>query len=333
MIFKPYSKVFIHAENSGWVLTREAEEIKKILNKIKIKQTKIPLKQICYLPDKYYAINQSKFHLLGNKQVFDYFHGIPSISSQFHDLFNLLKSKIDNFEKIRVSNTLVKNFFIDEGLENKINMIPIGIDTKLFHLMSKEKSNEFRIQNGIPLNSVIIGSFQKDGNGWENGNDPKLIKGPDIFIETLKSLKCSVKEIFVILTGPSRGFVKKGLEKLNIPYKHFYINDYQEIYKYYSMLDLYLITSREEGGPKALLESMACGIPLVSTPVGQSIDMIKNDINGFMSTSWCPEELSDLAFRAISKKEDFSKNSRQTAEDNDYSKQLDLWKNFFDFCN
>ena len=333
MIFKPYSKVFIHAENSGWVLTREAEEVKKILNEIKIKQTKIPIKQICYLPDKYYAINQSKFHLFGNKQVFDYFHGIPSISPQFTDLFNLLKKKKEYFEKIRVSNTLVNNFFIDEGFEDKIEMIPIGIDSKLFQILSKEKIKKLKKQNGIPLNSVIIGSFQKDGNGWENGNEPKLIKGPDIFIETLKILKDKVKELFVILTGPSRGFIKNGLKKLNIPYKHFYVNNYEEIYKYYSMLDLYLITAREEGGPKSLLESMACGIPLVSTPVGQSIDMIKNDINGFMSTSWNPEELSHLAFGAISKKEEFSKNSRQTAEDNDYSKQLDLWKNFFDFCN
>ena len=34
------------------------------------------------------------------------------------------------------------------------------------------------------------------------------------------------------------------------------------------MLDLYLITSREEGGPKALIECMSMNIPFVSTKVG-----------------------------------------------------------------
>ena len=40
------------------------------------------------------------------------------------------------------------------------------------------------------------------------------------------------------------------------------------------MLDVYVITSREEGGPKALLESLACGIPLITTNVGMAHDVI-----------------------------------------------------------
>ena len=30
MIFNPFSKIFMHMENSGWVLTREAEAVKNI---------------------------------------------------------------------------------------------------------------------------------------------------------------------------------------------------------------------------------------------------------------------------------------------------------------
>ena len=110
---------------------------------------------------------------------------------------------------------------------------------------------------------MVIGSFQKDGKGWGEGNEPKLIKGPD-----------------VLLTGPARGYVKTGLESLKIPCKHLYLQDYREIGKYYQALDAYLVTSREEGGPKGVLESMASGIPLISTRVGQAQDLVKQGING-----------------------------------------------------
>ena len=63
----------------------------------------------------------------------------------------------------------------------------------------------------IPRESLLIGSFQKDGIGWGEGNEPKLIKGPDIFINSLEKIK-KCCDPFVILTGPSRGFVKKGLK-------------------------------------------------------------------------------------------------------------------------
>ena len=52
--------------------------------------------------------------------------------------------------------------------------------------------------------------------------------------------------------------------------------------KYYQALDLYLITSRDEGGPKAILESMASGIPLISTDVGMAQDVIENGKNGYL---------------------------------------------------
>ena len=54
-----------------------------------------------------------------------------------------------------------------------------------------------------------------------------------------------------------------------------------EIPKIYNCLDLYLICSRDEGGPYALLESMKSGIPIISTKVGMTHDLIKNEINGF----------------------------------------------------
>ena len=46
---------------------------------------------------------------------------------------------------------------------------------------------------------------------------------------------------------------------------------------------MYIVASRAEGGPKAILESMACGVPIISTNVGMAPDIIVNGKNGFIN--------------------------------------------------
>jgi glycosyltransferase involved in cell wall biosynthesis len=121
--------------------------------------------------------------------------------------------------------------------------------------------------------------FSKDGVGWRNGSEPKLVKGPDIFLRVIQQLKSRYK-IHVLLSAPARGYIKSGLESLGIPYQHFHLKKYWDIVRLYQALDLYLVTSREEGGPKAMLESLACGIPLVTTRVGMVPDVIIDKYNG-----------------------------------------------------
>lgn len=44
-----------------------------------------------------------------------------------------------------------------------------------------------------------------------------------------------------------------------------------------------IMTSRYEGLPMTVLESLALGVPVVSTPVDGLLDVIENDINGYLS--------------------------------------------------
>ena len=66
--------------------------------------------------------------------------------------------------------------------------IPLGVNTSLFNLPKKNTKETLRRSLGIPNHAIVIGSFQKDGSGWKDGLDPKLIKGPDLFVSTLKLL-------------------------------------------------------------------------------------------------------------------------------------------------
>ena len=169
--------------------------------------------------------------------------------------------------------------------------------------------------------AYCIGSFQKDGEGWDDGMVPKWVKGPDVFLETIDRLRRDY-ELFVLLTGPSRGYVKAGLERMGIRYRHVWLKQYEEVARHYWALDLYLIASRDEGGPMAVLESMASGVPLVSTRVGMSIDLISSGVNGFLNEVEDADGLAVNASRTLENSElgqRISSEAVQQAQNYDWS--------------
>ena len=118
--------------------------------------------------------------------------------------------------------------------------------------------------------------------GWGEGLEPKLIKGPDVLLSVAERLRDLVPELCFLLTGPSRGFVRAGLERLGIPYRHALLDDVDAVVTAYEAIDVCVVASRDEGGPRAVLESMATGVPLVTTRVGQAADLVQHGVNGWM---------------------------------------------------
>ena len=57
----------------------------------------------------------------------------------------------------------------------------------------------------------------------------------------------------------------------------------EELGRAYQRVDVCLVTSRQEGGPKAVLEAMASGVPLVSTRVGQAAELVGDGENGLLA--------------------------------------------------
>lgn len=207
----------------------------------------------------------------GNTHVLTWFHGVPD-----DPRLKLINQAQRDLAKIHTSCTLTKEALVREGVDpKKIVIIPLGIDLQLFTPVDDEKRRTIRDELGIPQGALVIGSFQKDGIGWGEGNEPKLIKGPDIFVKVILCLKHL--NPFVLFTGPARGYVKQELKKRGISYRHIYLKKFHDLPRMYHAIDLYLITSRIEGGPKALLESWASGIPVVSTRVGMVPDIAEHN--------------------------------------------------------
>lgn len=291
---------YVLSDNSNWVISEISNELCNLNksnydNKLFSKQSDLFLfkKKVHYL-DAYKFINKKIYF---NKCTVSYFHGYPnnSLKKSLSNKFNNIVKLKNNFEYLHVSHNKMKFFFLDNGISSeKIIQIPICIDSKYLKPLDKTK-NQLRKKYNLPKESFIIGSFQKDGNGWDKGLDPKLEKGPDIFIRTIKLLKKQVKEIFILLSGPSRGYIIKELNALGVKFLYVNLDKYEQIFELYNCIDIYLVTAREEGGPRAILECLSQHIPIVSTPVGQAYDMLKNSF--YLSESFDEEELADKVYK------------------------------------
>jgi glycosyltransferase involved in cell wall biosynthesis len=114
-----------------------------------------------------------------NKVILTIFH----LSSDYISKLTKLTSSLAQVDLFHTSCQITKEQLIRLGLPaEKIVVIPLGVDLKIFTPTHLEEKKRLRQELGIPENKIIIGSFQKDGVGWEEGNEPKLIKGPDIFL-------------------------------------------------------------------------------------------------------------------------------------------------------
>jgi glycosyltransferase involved in cell wall biosynthesis len=118
-----------------------------------------------------------------------------------------------------------------------------------------------------------------------------------------------------------------------VPYKHLYLSSYPEVGRLFQALDVYIVTSRQEGGPKAVLEAMASGVPLVTTRVGQAMDLVQHEGNGWMVDSEDVEGLAHWAEKAVRQRETTAGvllQGRHTAEANSYESQFPLWRKFME---
>ena len=183
LFLKNYSKVFFISDNASWATDNTTKFINKFFDtfKIKYKNSYIePKNQFLFYTDQY-SILKSNFQNKNNIVAIDYQHGITKYLKINKKLLVKIKKYQNNIKLIRVTNSLFRNYLIKKGIKkNKIFTIPLTVNTKLF--TPKKNKIQLRKKFNLPISKFLIGSFHKDGNGWDDGITPKLIKGPDILL-------------------------------------------------------------------------------------------------------------------------------------------------------
>jgi glycosyltransferase involved in cell wall biosynthesis len=330
------SRLFLVGEGADWVIDRELEALTGVADRLGIR---LADRRLLSASQGQGAFFGSQFTLLRDPWqpwphalATAYFHGRPGTPGmpEFDTTYRQLCAHHQEIERIQVSHGEMGDVVRSSGIDpTKVFLIPIGIDLAFFEPRTAESRAAVRDEIGLPREAFVAGSFQKDGVGWDDGREPKLIKGPDVLLDAMRLLRERRPELHVLLSGPARGYVREGLARLGIPYAHARPGSYGEVARLYAALDAYVVPSRQEGGPKGVLEAMAAGVPVVSTRVGQAAELIREGENGWLVDV---EDAEARAARLASVHDapQVVAAGLETARANSYEAQTPLWRAFFD---
>lgn len=213
----------------------------------------------------HYVISHIPREILESKFVVTTIHHIVpwKVDKNRQMLYNYVNSVTNVFHSICDKTTKCMLKF---GFDKPIITIPFWNNEQKWYDMSVNRSTY-----GLKDTDFLIGSFQRDteGAGISRGiYEPKLEKGPDIFISAVKLLRKRYENVKVILTGRCRQYVMKELKRIGVEYYYFEMCDMTQLNELYNILDLYIVGSRVEGGPRAINEASLTHTPLYSTDVG-----------------------------------------------------------------
>jgi glycosyltransferase involved in cell wall biosynthesis len=284
------SRLFVVGDDFGWSIDDDRDRLSATARRLgydvaPAAWARFAERQAVFHHDHFGALQPrwlESSHLLG----LSYFHGRPGTPGypEFDRAYETLKRHTRRIDRVQVTHAEMHELVVAAGIDPvKVHRIPIGVDLENFPLVDQVGRTRKRAELGIPQSAFVVGSFVKDGVGLAEGAEPKLVKGPDTLVAVLARLHEAIPELFVVLTGPARGYVRRELESRGIALRHVLLGSRGELGRAYHALDVSLVASRQEGGPKAVLESLAAGVPLVTTRVGQAPELLTDGENGLLA--------------------------------------------------
>ena len=262
-------KVYLNNLNENWVVDRFRNDW--IAKNPSLYSEKVENCEIIWLISPWTWKNTSKRHLKQKKVLCSIYHlDFEKKSTSEEKEFYKRDKFVDSYHVI--SQHTYKD--LRKLTDKPIKYLPYWIDDNIFFYINDK--DKIRKKFNIKKEDFLIGSFQRDSEG-KNPKLPKLIKGPDIFFEIVNDIFLSKKNLRVILSGKRRDYLIGRLEEENIPYNYFESISIKEINELYNILDMYIVSSRLEGGPQAILESAITKTPIISTDVGIASEILSKD--------------------------------------------------------
>jgi glycosyltransferase involved in cell wall biosynthesis len=158
------------------------------------------------------------------------------------------------------------------GLADQYAVVPLGFDLSAFAAIDNPARAQARASLNIdPLAQVVttVGRLT-------------AIKQQSLFLEVAARVAAShpLAIFLVVGDGDLRGTLERQARALGLDRRVRFLGWRRDLPAIYGASDLLLLTSRNEGTPVALIESLASGVPGVSTDVGGVRDVLASDAVG-----------------------------------------------------
>ncbi len=209
---------------------------------------------------------------------------------------SMQRNVIKNCDICTVNSEATKNELLKRFPEhkNKVFVVPMGVDTRLFSKKSvKTRFNKYKNKKII----LFVGRLNEQ-------------KGVDYLIKAMASVNKKIKNsrLLIIGEGEYSNKLKRIVESLGLENVEFLgAKNQNELIDYYNLADVFVlpsVTSRigTEGLGLVLLEAMACGTPVIGTNTGGIPTIIKNNENGLLIKEKNEDELAKGIIKILSDK-------------------------------
>lgn len=193
----------------------------------------------------------------------------PPIS--WHNENYLEKRKRSIYEKSKFHIVVPSKWLANKVKQSILNKHPLtviynGIDTSIF---KPHPRDQVRRELGLPLDKKIIIFVAKGGK-----NHPR--KGVGYFESVIESFKNRGDLVFLNIGGDTNHAHK---DVVNVSY----VAEDLRLAQYYSAADMLIYPSLADNCPLVILESMACGLPIVSFDTGGIPELVEHKINGYVA--------------------------------------------------
>ncbi|HVZ22551.1 MAG TPA: glycosyltransferase [Vicinamibacterales bacterium] len=155
------------------------------------------------------------------------------------------------------------------GRAAQYRVVPLGFDLSALAAIDDRARAEARGQLGIPSDAHVVSTVGR----------LTAIKQHHLFLETARLVaNQDAAALFLIVgDGELRADLEQAARDAGLADRVRFLGWRRDLAAIYGASDVFLLTSRNEGTPVALIESLAAGVPGVSTDVGGVRDVITGD--------------------------------------------------------
>jgi glycosyltransferase involved in cell wall biosynthesis len=165
---------------------------------------------------------------------------------------------------------------------DRLHTIPNGVDLAIMHRIAPDLARrELDVPQDARLILYVGNLLESKGCG-------------DLFSAFLKVTELEPRALLVYVgAGPLRGRIEKDADAAGLSARVRFAGrlPHDRLNQWYSAADLLCLPSHAEGMPNVVLEALACGTPVVATPVGGIPDVL-GERTGALSPVGDPQALS-----------------------------------------
>jgi len=172
---------------------------------------------------------------------------------------------------------------------NLVHVIPNGIDPARYTPPLDQISLRRRFK--LPTTGYAIGMLANFSP----------VKDHRLFIDMAEALTRKRKDVFFILVGagPLVDWACERVERRGLGDYFYRFTTISEIPELLGALDISVLTSKAEGFPNALIESMAAGLPVIAANVGGIRELIQDGVTGRLVDSRVPADFANAIAKLL----------------------------------